>query len=130
VTQTANTIYVDLDGTICPLRQPDESYADLPAREDVVERLRESREEGFRIVVHTSRNMRTYNGDISLINRNTAPTILAWLDAQKVPFDGLLVGKPWPGPGGFYIDDRTVRPDEFVNLKTTGILKLLGGNHD
>lgn len=23
-------------------------------------------------------------------------------------------GKPWPGHKGFYVDDRTVRPDEFL----------------
>ena len=27
----------------------------------------------------------------------------------------IVYGKPWPGHKGFYVDDRTVRPDEFLN---------------
>ena len=30
---------------------------------------------GFDIVIHTSRNMRTYNGNIGYINLNTIPVI-------------------------------------------------------
>lgn len=31
------------------------------------------------------------------------------------PVEVFLDGKPWPGHKGFYVDDRTVRPDEFLN---------------
>ena len=120
-----NVIYVDLDGTICPLKQRGERYEDLPVQQEVVARLREAREAGFRIVVHTARNMRTYGGDISMINSTTAPAILSWLERHGIAFDGLLVGKPWPGPDGYYVDDRTVRPDEFVRLTDSEISALL-----
>ena len=33
----------------------------------------------------------------------------------EIPYDEILYGKPWPGHMGFYVDDRTVRPDEFLN---------------
>ena len=29
-------------------------------------------------------------------------------------FDEIVYGKVWPGHKGFYVDDRTVRPDEFL----------------
>lgn len=125
--QPTNTLYVDLDGTLCPLKREHERYEDLPVREDVVARLRLASEEGFRIVVFTARNMRTFSGDLSRINAHTGPVVIRWLERNKVPYDGLLLGKPWPGPEGFYIDDRTVRPDEFVSLNTDAIKKLLGG---
>jgi len=32
-----------------------------------------------------------------------------------VPFDGLRFGKPF-AENGFYVDDRAIRPDEFLKL--------------
>lgn len=121
-----NTIYVDLDGTLCPVKREGERYEDLSVYTEVAERLARARQEGLRVVVFTARNMRTFGGDISKINVETAPRILEWLRRHDVPFDGLVVGKPWPGPRGFYVDDRTVRPDEFVQMPTDKILDLLG----
>jgi len=117
---------VDLDGTLCPVKREGEVYEDLAVRTAVAERLALARQEGFRVVVFTARNMRTYEGDVAKINVETAPRILSWLRRNDVPFDGLLVGKPWPGPKGFYVDDRTVRPDEFVKLSTAEIASLIG----
>uniref|UniRef100_C6E5V8 Capsular biosynthesis protein n=1 Tax=Geobacter sp. (strain M21) TaxID=443144 RepID=C6E5V8_GEOSM len=123
----ADYIYVDLDGTLCPLKGEGERYEDLPANEEVIRRLLVARKQGYRIVIHTARNMRTYQGELSRINIETAPGILEWLKKRNVPYDGLLVGKPWPGPRGFYVDDRAVRPDEFVHLDEEGIRSLLRG---
>ncbi len=120
-----DTIYIDLDGTLCPLKGDTERYEDLPARPDVLARLIAARAQGYRVVVHTARNMRTHDGDLARINVDTAPRVLEWLRRRGVPFDGLIVGKPWPGPQGFYVDDRTVRPDEFVRLDDAGIHALL-----
>ena len=41
-------------------------------------------------------------------------TILDWLDKWDIPYDEIIYGKPWPGHNGYYVDDRTVRPDEFL----------------
>ena len=43
------------------------------------------------------------------------PEARAWLDEHGVPYDEIWMGKPWPGRDGFYVDDRTVRPREFLN---------------
>lgn len=123
--QFPNTIYIDLDGTLCPLKGAGERYEDLPVQQEVLRRLIAARDQGYRVVVHTARNMRTHQGDVSRINIDTAPRVLQWLRRRSVPFDGLIVGKPWPGLQGFYVDDRTVRPDEFVRLDDAGIHALL-----
>ena len=124
-----DTIYLDLDGTLCPLRREGEAYADLLPIEPVVERVRQAKTEGLRVVVHTARNVRTYQGDMSKLVALTAPSVLAWLRRHDIPFDGLLVGKPWPGPKGFYVDDRSVRPDEFVRLDSAEIhARLMGAD--
>lgn len=110
------TFVVDVDGTLCPVKGAGERYEDLVPYPQMVERLREVREGGGRIVLHTSRQMRTYGGNLGLINKNTAPVMLAWLERWDIPYDEIIFGKPWPGPRGFYVDDRAVRPDEFLSM--------------
>ncbi|CDT98899.1 Capsular polysaccharide biosynthesis protein (fragment) [Vibrio coralliirubri] len=42
-----------------------------------------------------------------------------------MPYDEVIVGKPWCGHEGFYIDDRAIRPSEFVNLTFDEINNLI-----
>jgi capsule biosynthesis phosphatase len=119
-------IVFDIDGTICPLKAGDEEYDDLVPFPAVLERLREYRAEGFYVILSTSRNMNTHSGNMGLLIAQTAKHLLAWLDRHEVPYDELHVGKPWPGKGGFYVDDRSIRPDEFLRLSYPEIRELLG----
>ncbi|MBO6137290.1 MAG: capsular biosynthesis protein [Lachnospiraceae bacterium] len=105
----------DIDGTLCPLKRQGESYADLVPFKEMVDRLRYYHENGAKIILFTSRNMNTYKGDLNLIHEYTAPVLRDWLKKWDIPYDELIFGKPWPGHKGFYVDDRTVRPDEFLN---------------
>ena len=56
----------DVDGTLCPIKKPDERYEDLVPYNDMVEKLREYREKGARIILYTSRNMNSFHGIWSL----------------------------------------------------------------
>ena len=100
--------------SLCPIKGEDESYADLVPYADMVEKLREYKAQGARIVLYTSRNMRTYKGDLSLILEHTKPELEAWLAKWDIPYDEIVYGKFWPGHRGLYVDDRAVRPDEFL----------------
>ena len=106
---------IDIDGTLCPVKKKEEKYEDLVPYKDMVDRIRYYRENGAKIVLFTSRNMNSYNGNIGIINKKTAKILLEWLDRWDIPYDEIIYGKPWPGHRGFYVDDRTVRPDEFLN---------------
>jgi capsule biosynthesis phosphatase len=112
------TFIFDIDGTICPIKQKNERYEDIVPYADMVEKIRLYHKQGARIVLFTSRNMNTYQGNLGLINKNTAKTLLYWLEQWQIPYDEILYGKPWPGHKGFYVDDRSVRPDEFLHLDT------------
>lgn len=81
----------------------------------MVEKIRKYKSQGAKIVLFTSRNMRTYEGNLGSINKHTAPVLLAWLEKWGIPYDEIFFGKPWPGRVGFYVDDRAVRPEEFMN---------------
>lgn len=116
-------IIVDLDGTLTQANTSD--YKNVLPREDVIERLREYKKLGFTITVSTARNMRTYKGNVGKINIHTLPIITEWLESHNVPYDEILVGKPWCGHEGFYIDDKAIRPSEFAQLSKEEIGQLL-----
>lgn len=107
-------IIFDIDGTICPIKELGQRYEDLVPDMDMVGKIREYKSQGAEIVLFTSRNMNSYHGNIGLINANTAKVLLSWLDKWEIPYDEIIYGKPWPGHDGFYVDDRAVRPDEFL----------------
>ncbi|MBU1375168.1 MAG: HAD hydrolase family protein [Alphaproteobacteria bacterium] len=114
----------DLDGTLA-LDEPDRSYADRRPNTALVARLREYRALGFEIVICSARNMRTHQNSIGKINALTLPVIIDWLAAHDIPYDEIHVGKPWCGTEGFYIDDKAIRPSEFVAMSLDQIRALL-----
>jgi len=69
--------------------------------------------------------MRTHEGSIGKINAFTLPIIVDWPGKNEIPYDDIYVGKPWGGTEGFYIDDRAIRPDEFVKLTLGKIHTLI-----
>lgn len=105
----------DIDGTLCPVKKKTESYADLKPFPEILNKLREYHSGGAKIILHTSRNMNSYKGNVGVINKCTAPVLLEWLSKWNVPYDEIYYGKPWPGRKGFYVDDRSVRPKEFLS---------------
>lgn len=114
----------DIDGTLCPIKKKEEEYIDLIPYENMVEKLRYYHNNGAKITLFTSRNMNSYNGNIGVINKNTAKVLLEWLEKWDIPYDEIIYGKPWPGHKGFYVDDRTVRPDEFLNCTVDELDKI------
>lgn len=116
-------LIVDLDGTLTQANTSD--YKNVLPKEEVIEQLREYKKQGFEIVISTARNMRTYEGNVGKINIHTLPVITDWLERHSVPYDEILVGKPWCGHEGFYIDDRSIRPSEFTSMTLEEIHKLL-----
>lgn len=117
-------LVVDVDGTISHADNGD--YVHASPDSELIKRLREYSEAGFEIVVATSRNMRTYQGNVGKINANTLPVLIDWLDRYCVPYDEIWTGKPWCGFDGFYVDDKAVRPDEFKAMSLGEIQRLIG----
>jgi capsule biosynthesis phosphatase len=118
-------IVIDVDGTLCAEKCSKTLYSEIKPNLDVVERLSEYKKKGFYIILYSSRQMRTFNNNIGKIIAETVPTLLDWLKKYNIPFDELFVGKPWCGFEGFYVDDKAVRPDEFVNMSYEEIQRLL-----
>jgi capsule biosynthesis phosphatase len=115
-------LIMDLDDTICSTSKGD--YENSKPNQLVIEKLSKYKSEGFEIVIHTSRNMRTYKGNVGKINIHTLPNIINWLNKNNVPYDEIIIGKPWCGFEGFYVDDKSIRPSEFIG-KTYAEIQLL-----
>ena len=120
------TLIVDIDGTICDIKTAKQSYAEVLPKQDMINKLREYQQNGYRILLFTSRNMNTYNNSLGQINKHTAPLLIDWLAKWDVPYDEILFGKPWARKKGFYIDDRAIRPDEFLRMSEDEIQRALG----
>lgn len=117
-------LIMDLDETICSTQNSD--YSTSTPKTEIIEKLREFKARGFEIVISTSRNMRTYEGNTGKITANTLPIIIEWLNKHNVPYDEIYIGKPWCGHEGFYVDDKAIRPDEFATLSYEQIKVLTG----
>jgi capsule biosynthesis phosphatase len=114
----------DLDDTLCTTVESD--YENAKPNAKMIEKIRQYKQDGFEIVISTSRNVRTYEGSIGKINANTLPIIIDWLRKQEVPYDEIYVAKPWCGHEGFYVDDKAIRPHEFLDLSYAEICDLVG----
>jgi capsule biosynthesis phosphatase len=117
-------IIIDLDNT---LTKGDSlsSYKDKKPKIEVVNKLRTYKSLGFTITIFSARSMKTFEGNIGIINVKTLPKIIEWLEKNDIPFDEVLVGKPWCGEGGFYVDDKAIRPQEFIDLNYDQIKSLI-----
>ena len=116
-------LVIDLDGTLTI--GENKSYKDALPNKEVIDKLKIYKNNGYEISIYTARNMRTYKKSMGKINAQTLPVIIEWLDKNEVPYDEVHVGKPWCGEIGFYVDDRAIRPSEFVKLSDEEISVIL-----
>ena len=116
-------IIMDIDETICTTKNGD--YRNAEPIIEVIEKIKEYKSLGFEICFSTSRNMRTYGGKAGKMAANTLPTIMEGLEKHQIPYDEIYIAKPWCGFEGFYVDDKAIRPDEFVDLSYQEINQLI-----
>ena len=116
-------LIIDIDDTISQTLDGDylNSLPHLP----IIEKLHEYKQKGFEIVLFSSRNMRTFEGNIGKINVHTLPIVIEWLKKHDVPYDEIIMGKPWCGFDGFYVYDKAIRPNEFAELSYEEIVALV-----
>ena len=109
------TIVIDIDGTLCN-SPPNGDYSKCEPFEDICKKLRYYNSKGAYIILYTSRNMRSFNGNIGLINKYTSKELSKWLENNGIPFDELYFGKPW-GMNLSYIDDKSLSIKDFLETE-------------
>ena len=111
-------IVIDLDGTICTLKAPGETYADVRPIPGAAARLRELRAAGHTVIIQTARNMATCEGNLGRVMKNVGQITFDWLAQHEIEFDEIYFGKP---NGHVYIDDRALR---FSDWQALGVQHL------
>lgn len=106
-------IAIDLDGTICPVKESHKTYADLEPLPGAVERIRELRAKGHYIIILTARNMATCEGNVGKVMKNVGKLTLDWLAQHGVEYDEIYFGKP---NAEVYIDDRAIRFSDWSEI--------------
>ena len=127
--ESEKVIVMDIDGTLWEIKSKEQSYLEVVPKYNILKKLKNMKEQGFYIILYTSRQMRTYEGNIGKINANTGKVLFQWLEKYDIPFDEIYFGKPWCGKNGFYVDDKAIRPSEFEKLNYDEILALLEAEH-
>ena len=120
---TRSAMVFDLDNTITN-HEPNTSYSEMKPNIKLIEKLNDYYDEGYHIIIYTARNMRTFKGNLTQIGLQTVPTIERWLEKHNVKYNELIWGKPWCGDN-FYVDDRAVRPSEFLSHTRDELFELL-----
>lgn len=109
IPDSKKTIVFDVDDTI--LTTVNRDYANSKPKEEVVKGLRALKKAGWYIILQTARGMGRSNGDIEVVREQVTKEIEEFCFKYNVPFDKLLLGKPW---AALYIDDKAMRPEEFA----------------
>lgn len=110
-------ICIDLDGVVCKLKQPGQSYADLDPVPGAVERLRSLRAAGWYIILATARHMKTCQGNPGLVIARQGKVTLDWLEKHQVEYDEIHFGKPH---ADVYLDDNAMRFTSWDQVQADG----------
>lgn len=104
---------IDLDGTICPIKQTHQHYSELEPLPGAIEKLKQLKAAGHYLIIMTARNMATQEANLGKVMKNIGKTTLDWLDKYQIPYDEIHFGKP---NAHLYIDDRALRFESWSQI--------------
>jgi capsule biosynthesis phosphatase len=110
-------ICIDLDGVICQLKRPGQTYADVEPVPGAVDKLRALRASGHVVIIATARHMKTCAGNEGLAVARIGPVTLDWLARHGVDYDEIHFGKPW---ADVYLDDNALRFEGWDAIASDG----------
>lgn len=116
-------IVIDLDGTICEIKKPNQSYEDLKPLPGAAEKIAQMRSQGHYIIIQTARNMATFESNLGKVMRNVGLVTLKWLEKHAIQYDEIYFGKP---NGHVYIDDRALRYETWDAITADLLQKVAG----
>lgn len=99
-------ICIDIDGTICTLRESYQTYLDLTPIQDAAQKIKELRQQGHYIILYTARHMKTCEANVGKVLAIEGYNLFVWLNKQGFEYDEIWFGKPH---ADLYIDDKALR---------------------
>jgi capsule biosynthesis phosphatase len=99
-------ICIDIDGTICALREPHQNYKNVAPLPGAAQKIKELRQSGNYIILNTARHMKTCESNVGLVIAREGLTLLEWLKEHEFEYDEIWFGKPY---AHIYIDDKALK---------------------
>lgn len=106
-------LVVDLDKTLCTKKLPGETYVDVKPCQDIINAISNVHDSGGEVIIESARNMLTQRNDESKVIKSVGLDTLTWLNKVNMHYDGIKFGKTC---GTCYIDDKALRPKEFMTI--------------
>jgi len=116
-------IVIDLDGTICEIKRPDQSYEDVAILPGAAETISALRAQGHYIIIQSARNMAACESNLGKVMKNVGLVTLEWLQKHGVEYDEIYFGKP---NAHVYIDDRALRFSAWGNIDVDTLQTMAG----
>lgn len=99
----------DLDNTLVTYPKTQGDYSTVDPILNNIRYLKQLKENGAYIIIHTARRMRTHKGNIGSLIQDVGEITLKTLRDFDIPYDEIVFGKPW---ANFYIDDLAISADK------------------
>jgi len=113
MTDYKDTIIIDLDNTLTQ-EDAENNYSQKIVNQSVSMSIKNAISLGYESKIFSARNMRSLNGDLNKIESITRPIAEAWLKQNNIDYEELILGKPWCGYNGWYLDDKNISIEEFI----------------
>jgi len=110
-------ICIDLDGVVCELKKPGQSYADIKPVPGAVERLAALKRAGHYLILYTARHMKTCGANIGMVIARQGKVTLDWLERYGIQYDEIHFGKPH---ADVYLDDNAMRFESWDAISPDG----------
>lgn len=124
------TFVIDIDDTISTTladNNGNRDYSKSIPISKTIDKIRDLKKNGHKIVLFTARGMRTFNNNVFDIKKFHEKPLIKWLTENKVPYDDLIFGKPWY-QNVFYVDDKNLSIQEFVNYNEDSYFNIINDN--
>lgn len=112
MTVNPKTLVVDVDDTISTHINRD--YENAIPHKEMIQKLNDLYDAGWDIIYFTARGQVSCDGDLEKIEKERGPILRDWMKRNDVRYTQLKFGKPI---GVYYIDDKALRPDEFMKFE-------------
>ena len=110
-------ICIDLDGVVCRLRDPGQTYEVLEPIPGAVEKLKGLRAAGHYLILYTARHMKTCEGNVGRVLARLGGITFDWLARHGIEYDEIHFGKPH---ADVYIDDNAMRFESWSQIESDG----------
>ena len=108
-----NTLIIDLDNTLT-VDDSSVDYAKKLLNKSISHAINNAISLGYESTIFSARNMRSFKGDLHKIESITRPIAEKWLNDNDIKYNDLILGKPWCGLDGWYLDDKNISIEEFI----------------